>query len=704
MMKMKKSILLLVGIFVVFFLPAQSPVPDVSGYKTIDEKLDTLKSYCRQYMNEGKYENAKATAKYALQICPADKVEPLAKFNFYMGAVHDGDTSVYYYEKSLAYARKANSVNNIRLALQNLLYLYNNTPNYLSKRDATVNEILKALDTTKNEDDKRAYYPHLADYYGITGEHEKAIGYLLLNLGISVKQLQHGEHTQDDSVKLGIAYANIGENYLIVNQASKAIEYTKQARQYLLSHQLGMVHYYKDLTDAYLQFEQVQQAKIYYDSLTRLLLTKNGTQKEWGSRLAIDLSFADFYVQHKHADSGLLYVNRAQQLLDKYKMDDFLKSQVNYMLGETLAATKDYAGALGPLLAAEPMVKDWGVENYAGILKAIAECYGGLGQFQKAYQYYEKYTPLSDSIHTESAKKSIAEAEAKFQNKVKQQQIDERDTQLLFARKQRLWLIAALVFAGLIASLLIIIYRNKKRTADLLDEKNAALSQLNNDLEAANQTKAKLFSIIGHDLRSPINQVYQFLKLQQLDPNLLDEKQKAAISNKIQTATGSLLETMEDLLLWSKTQMSQFNTTILLVEILPVVRQAEQLLQLNISSKNITIQTAIQPEAVIDTDAYYLQTITRNLLQNAIKASPVNGQVTITFEGTHLSISNQGEAFTQQQYEAIVKNNDASKGLSGLGLKLVDELAVKIGAAVSFANGPAGETIATINFLNNQTR
>lgn len=698
---MKKSILLLAGIFLIFFLHAQSPVPDVSGYKTIEEKLDTLKSYCRQYVNDGKNENAISTAKYALQICPSDKLYYLSKFNFYIGGTIDGDSPIYYFEKSLAYARKASNVECIRLALQNLLYLYSNTPNYLAKRNATVNEILKALDTTKNEDSQRDYYPHLADYYGITGEHEKAINYLLLNLAISVKQFQRSKHLQDDSVTLGTAYANMGENFLIVNQAVKAIEYTKQAGPYLASYQMGMAHYYKDLTDASLQFEQPQQAKLYYDSLTQLLLTKNGTTNQWNSRLAIDLSFADYYVQHKHADSGLLYVNRAQQLLDKYKMDDFSKSQVNYMLGETLAATKDYASALAPLLAAEPMVKDWGVENYAGILKVIAECYGGLGQFQKAYRYYEKYVPLSDSIHTEAAKKSIAEAEAKFQNKEKQQQIDERDTQLLFARKQRLWLIAGLVFAGLIAFLLVIIYRNKKRTADLLDEKNTALSRLNNDLEAANQTKAKLFSIIGHDLRSPINQVYQFLKLQQLDPNLLDEKQKAAISNKIQTATGSLLETMEDLLLWSKTQMSQFNTTILPTEILPVVRQAEQLLQLNISSKNIAIQTDIQPEAIIDTDAYYLQTITRNLLQNAIKASPVNGQIMISFEDNLLMIGNHGEPFTQQQFEAILKNNDASKGLSGLGLKLVDELAVKIGAKVSFANSGTGETIAKIDFRSN---
>ena len=94
--------------------------------------------------------------------------------------------------------------------------------------------------------------------------------------------------------------------------------------------------------------------------------------------------------------------------------------------------------------------------------------------------------------------------------------------------------------------MLVSFYRNKKKTAKLLDKKNRSLSKLNSDLEEANQTKAKLFSIIGHDLRSPISQVYQFLKLQQLNPDALNTEQKNELSNKIQTATGSLLETMED--------------------------------------------------------------------------------------------------------------------------------------------------------------
>ncbi|MEJ7674260.1 MAG: hypothetical protein WKF59_16595 [Chitinophagaceae bacterium] len=47
------------------------------------------------------------------------------------------------------------------------------------------------------------------------------------------------------------------------------------------------------------------------------------------------------------------------------------------------------------------------------------------------------------------------------------------------------------------------------------------MNVLNENLEKANITKAKLFSIISHDLRSPISQVYQFLDLQRTNPDIL---------------------------------------------------------------------------------------------------------------------------------------------------------------------------------------
>jgi len=64
--------------------------------------------------------------------------------------------------------------------------------------------------------------------------------------------------------------------------------------------------------------------------------------------------------------------------------------------------------------------------------------------------------------------------------------------------------------------------------------------------------------------------------------------------------------------------------------------------------------------------------------------------------GKSLFIENKGAVFTQAEYEAIL-SDDMAPGLKGLGLRLVDDLSVKIGAKVSFSTAE-NRTRAIIDF------
>lgn len=247
--------------------------------------------------------------------------------------------------------------------------------------------------------------------------------------------------------------------------------------------------------------------------------------------------------------------------------------------------------------------------------------------------------------------------------------------------------------------MLIIFYRNKKKTADILNKNNKKLSELNNELEEANQTKAKLFGIIGHDLRTPVKQMYQFLKLQKM--NVHNEQEKAERSTKMEAATESLLEMMEDLLLWSKTQMNRLNPNIKQVFLLPALLPVEQLLQLTIEEKNIKLKNNITADITVMADDNFLQTIYRNLLQNAIKASPSDATITVDIvvqdDHTILSIQNSGLSFTQSDFEQQLETGRTNQTLNGLGLQLIQDLADKMKSSVVFTPTEDG-TIAQIIF------
>lgn len=697
--QLSKLAMSLVFLLFAYTLPAQNAFPDLSMYKTTPEKIKALKACCDSLTNIENYKELKAVAQRSLSLIPTDDAANLALFNYYTGNSMEGlvnrDSAIYYHQRSLAFAQKANASKRIRVAQQRLLYLYHSAGNE-QKADATAQELKKILDTTNDKTAKYSILAFLGNYHNERAEYEKNIEYLLQSIDIQKELLRDGAGSNDSS-DIGISQLNVAKAYIDMKQPEKAMEFIQSTWPYLANYKSGQTYYHKNYLDAWVLLNQPARALLHYDSLVVLVSRPDAGAFEWSDKLSADLVLADYYLAKKNTDSAFLFVMRADKDAGSGKASDYMLSQINFMKGKVYAARKEYAKAIPLLKAAEELTRNASLQVHASLLQTLAQSYAATGQWQQAYAYYEKYAPLRDSLYTEASKKSIADAEAKFQNKEKQQQIENKNLQLAAAKQQRLWLIAGLVLAGLIAVLLVIIYRNKKKTADLLDEKNKTLSQLNAELEEANRTKAKLFSIISHDLRSPISQVYQFLKLQQLNPDALNAEQKTELSNKIQSATGSLLETMEDLLLWSKTQLSEFKPSMQPVQLLPVVDACQSLLQLNSEAKNISFKKDIPADAIIHSDPYFLQTILRNLLQNAVKAAPVGSTIEIAAIQENgkfaISIKNEGDRFTQEDYLAAISSNENNPSLNGLGLRLVNELSLKIGVRVRFEGVEGGTRV-----------
>ncbi len=547
-------------------------------------------------------------------------------------------------------------------------------------------KILKEL--LKKEKDykiKTDILTSLSVYYQKKFVFDSAINYRLEIVELSENSAKND--TAFSRIK-AINMLKISRLYLTTGQFEQAIKFSTNARPFVKDNKSLLVIYFSEKAEALRMYAQaglkkIDESKIYYDSLTAS--GRMNYPEAWKKRIAIDLGYCDYFNTKKDTKNALKYIKSADSLAKNYA-DDILKSQVKYMYGSTFYEIKKFEEALPLLLEAEKTANTWSPDLYVELQRSIARCYGALGNYSKAFEFYDKFAPLRDSIYVKAAESSLAEAEAKFQNKEKQQEIEIKNLQISKADNQRNWFLAG-IFALICAlGLLFWNFQTKRKASEIINEKNIILEKINTELTEANQTKAKLFGIISHDLRSPISQVYQFLKLQELNPNLLNEKQKADLSGKIQTATGSLLETMEDLLLWSKTQLSQFNTNIQITDLEAIIEHCLQLMKLNIENKSIKIVTRNIETKTIKTDPYFLQIIIRNLLQNAIKASPENSEISISYENNLLKISNFGAHFSQSDYEAILNNPQKQENLSGLGLKLVDELSKKIGAEIGFSN------------------
>ena len=297
--------------------------------------------------------------------------------------------------------------------------------------------------------------------------------------------------------------------------------------------------------------------------------------------------------------------------------------------------------------------------------------------------------------------------EAKFQNEYKQQKIGElnkdndvKNEQLKQERNTRFFLIGG---AGLLFIALLSIYfgfRTKQKANKLLDKKNQELDLLNEQLSGANQTTAKLFSIISHDLRSPVSQLFTFLRVQQVNPNQISAEQKEIHQKKLLSSATNLLATMEDLLLWSKSQMEHFELEIDEINMDQLFSESKALMQNQADAKNIKIDIGALNLVKLKSDQNLLMIVLRNLLQNAINHSFNDTSILLNAENPNqqpiISIVNLGAQITTEKIDELLSNNNVNSKSSGYGLLIVKELLQKLNATLQIESLESATTMKII--------
>lgn len=682
--------------------------PDLSQIAKREDKIDIWREYLNELLgyNESRKSNSKLLiqeAKYGLELCLPSEYKHHSMFFLFMGCAFEKlkqfDSAAYYLEKSVALAKKSDASNYEITGLSRLNYVYDYKRD-VGKRNYTLDRMKKIAATSDKPNVRQLTLEALGGYYSDISDYEKAIECKLEAIEL-YKQLLKTDTLIISTRNIGYHLTNLANLYNELGRNEKAIQYLDEAREYVgdIALREGEESLYLGYVAAYLGLAKTDSADVYYNRIYKEMLP--------GDTLYHVLSVANKLYGHYYLNKGDVkradhHAQLARSSAQKsQEVDDLIEAKV--VLGEVLYREGKYQQAIQYLRPVLDDPFDFDKVTLSGIQSTLAQSYAALGQWKDAYHYLEKFSELKDTLQRAAANKNFVEVEGKYQNTQKIQQLKVQQLQLSDARKQRLWLTGGLVLLIVITGLALVIYRNKKRTADILDEKNKALAILNTDLEQANQTKVKLLSIIGHDLRSPINQVHQFLRLHQMVEQG-DPEERAKLSLKIQEATGSLLYTMEDLLLWSKTQMERFNIVLEETEVLPIINQCRELLQLDLDSKGVHVVNCVKEEDVVVTDSYFLQTIVRNLFQNAIKASPKNGTIQFNFYNNSdqaiLTVTNEGKRFSQQDYESVISNTEHAIGGSGLGLQLVAELAAKLNVTIKFKPDAELNTVAEICWVN----
>lgn len=219
------------------------------------------------------------------------------------------------------------------------------------------------------------------------------------------------------------------------------------------------------------------------------------------------------------------------------------------------------------------------------------------------------------------------------------------------------------------------------------------IKTINFELQTTNAEKDKLFSIISHDLRSPVNGFTGLTNLLLEELNNLDKSQIRDIVNSLHNSAIKVHDLVNDLLEWSRLQRGLIEYEPQKVNLHELVAVCISTLSPMAKSKHITIKNLVPEEITVIGDPHMLKAIARNLISNALKFTHQLGEVKIeatsTPDKTLVSVTDSGIGMNKELYSKLFKVNEKTgrrgtegEPSSGLGLLLCKEFVEKHGGQI----------------------
>jgi len=223
-----------------------------------------------------------------------------------------------------------------------------------------------------------------------------------------------------------------------------------------------------------------------------------------------------------------------------------------------------------------------------------------------------------------------------------------------------------------------------------------ALKQSEMQLTELNATKDKLFSIMGHDLRAPLNNILGLSELLIEPLRKSDTEKSAEYLEIIKVSVKNTLALLDNLLNWAKSQTGEINYKPEKIDLSTTIRQVIELSDPIARTKNISLSQIASEGIEIYTDERMLKTILRNLISNAIKFTKSGGIIIVSVvlekNQVQFSVSDNGLGISDEVSKKLfeVSANRSSLGTanekgSGLGLALCKEFVTKLGGEIWLA-------------------
>lgn len=216
------------------------------------------------------------------------------------------------------------------------------------------------------------------------------------------------------------------------------------------------------------------------------------------------------------------------------------------------------------------------------------------------------------------------------------------------------------------------------------------IRQQNIQLEQNNSIKDKLFSILSHDLKGPLNSLRGTLSIWRL--GALNPEEVKKLTTNIDEQLHQTSDFLDNLLQWAKSQMVGETVKPEKIEMEKLLKTATELLMPEFHRKHIRLHLSVTEDCIAYADPTMIHTVVRNLASNALKFTASDGEVhimatrnndwvevTVKDNGVGISNNSMATIFTLQ---GVTTSGTREEKGTGIGLVLCKEFVERNGGKI----------------------
>jgi signal transduction histidine kinase/Flp pilus assembly protein TadD len=645
---MKKSLLVVIALLVVFIASAESKVDSLlhlceKGNLKAQEKANIYIKLSRLTIQDTAVSNSYNKKAYDLAVAnnlTLEKANAVYQFGKILFTARDFTDAIKYYEKALLLFRQIKDTTRMTTC-----YSYIGIANFnMSRSKEAIAAYLDGLKLSKNDPD---YSAELLANIGLVHDEmdnfDQAITYF--RKALSINQSIH------DSVSMAIDYDYLGSSYARSGRPDSSV-----------------INHYKALN-----------------------LFKKFVSED---RYAVSLSNIATVFQN-YPDSLNKAINFYHMAWTKFQKLGWLhyEADIQQGIGKVLTQQGKYDQAINAYKRSGVVAKKYNRELllWKQLYQGLSEAYQKKGDYKNALENHILYSQYTDSVTNKSKFELIANLEKQYETEKKENEYNKLQSKnelmnVQLTKDKQLKLLG--FFTAILFTIILFIlskkYLDKIKAAKILAEKNKIIGQSEQELRVLNASKNKFFSILAHDLKNPFHTVMGYSYLLSFNYEQFSDKERHKFAEDIHKSANNIFKLLENLLEWSKTQTGNQPYNPIEIELKNIIDNSLNVLNALAEQKNIQLIVNCRNDIKSYSDPRMTETVLRNLIINAIKFTPEGGHVNIEAEEVEsevrIKVSDTGVGLDDEEIENLFridskvkhKGTNNEEG-SGLGLIICRE-------------------------------